>query len=67
MKEEGLSRNMETEELKQLIHKIIAAVEKRVPEYAAREEDRNRNEGNCALCIIEDSGTVRENGFHRAD
>ena len=51
---------METE---QLIRKIIAAVEKRVPEFAAREEDRKRNEGNCALCIIEDSGTVHGKMF----
>lgn len=49
---------METEQLNQFIRKIIAAVEKRVPEYAAVEEDRSRNEGNCALCIIDDSGAV---------
>lgn len=55
--------NMEPQELNQLIHKIIAAVEKRVPEYADRKEDRKRNEGNCALCIIEDSGAVHGKMF----
>jgi uncharacterized protein GlcG (DUF336 family) len=55
--------NMEPQEFNQLIHKIIAAVEKRVPEYAAREEDRKRNEGNCALCIIDDSGAVHGKMF----
>jgi glc operon protein GlcG len=49
---------MDTKEINQLIGKIIAAVEKRLPEYIAVEADRSRNEGNSALCIIDDSGVV---------
>jgi glc operon protein GlcG len=49
---------MDTNQTSRLIESLIAAVEKRVPEYAAIEEDRKRNEGNCALCIVNDSGAV---------
>ena len=41
-----------------LIQTIIAAVEKRVPDYLAVEEDLKINEGNCALCIIDEAGGV---------
>lgn len=41
-----------------LISKIISAVERRIPEYLANDEDRQNNEGNCALCLIEDSGVI---------
>ena len=51
-------RKMEHEHTNQLIEKLIAAVEKLVPEYAAIEEDRKRNEGNCALCIVDENGAV---------
>lgn len=54
---------MEPPQINQLVEKIIAAVEKRVPEYLAIDEDRQRNDGNCALCIIEDSGAVRGKMF----
>jgi len=54
---------MEPKETVELIDKIIAAVEKRVPEYVAIEEDRSRNEGNSALCIIDEAGTVRGRMF----
>lgn len=54
---------MEAQQLNELIQKIIAAVEKRVPECAAVEEDRSKNEGNCALCIIDDSGAVHGKMF----
>lgn len=54
---------MEPQQINELIDKIIAAVEKRVPEYLAIEEDRQRNEGNCALCIIDDSGVARGKMF----
>ena len=49
---------METQPNIRLVEHIIAAVEKRVPEYAAIAEDRERNEGNCALCIIDDKAAV---------
>jgi glc operon protein GlcG len=49
---------MDSEPIAELIPKIIAAVEKRVPEYVAVEEDRSRNDGNSALCIIDDAGAV---------
>ncbi len=46
-----------------VIGKLVAAVEKLVPEYAAVEEDGSRNEGNCALCIIEENGAVHGKMF----
>jgi glc operon protein GlcG len=49
---------MEANQIARLIEDIITAVEKRIPEYAAIEEDRIRNEGNCALCIIDENGSV---------
>jgi uncharacterized protein GlcG (DUF336 family) len=54
---------MEPKALAVLIQKIIAAVEKRVPEYLANEEDRKNNEGNCALCIIDAAGEVHGKMF----
>ena len=45
-------------ETTQFIARLIAAVEKRPPEYIAVEEDRSRNEGNSALCIIDETGAV---------
>jgi uncharacterized protein GlcG (DUF336 family) len=48
---------MDSDNITQLAGKLIAAVEKRVPEYAAIPED-NRNEGNCAVCIIDEAGEV---------
>ena len=41
-----------------LIQTVVAAVEKRVPEYLAVEEDLKINDGNCALCIIDEAGGV---------
>jgi len=49
---------MQHEMLTALIQKIIAAVEKRVPEYQAVEADQKLNDGNCALCILDESGNV---------
>ena len=54
---------MENQRIAQFIHQIIAAVEKRVPAYVADEEDRKRNEGNSALCIIDDAGNVHGKMF----
>src|SRR5215469_4900624 len=54
---------METQQIDRIAEGLISAVGKRVPEYLAIEEDRQRNEGNCALCIIDDSGTVRGKMF----
>jgi uncharacterized protein GlcG (DUF336 family) len=54
---------MDSKEISQLVEKIIAAVEKRVPEYLAVEEDRTRNEGNSALCIVDESGAVHGKMF----
>lgn len=54
---------MEAQEISQLVEKIIAAVEKRVPDYLKIEEDRKRNDGNSAICIIDDSGAVRGKTF----
>src|SRR6516164_2348319 len=49
---------MEANQIAGLIEDVITAVEKRLPEYAAIEEDRKRNEGNSALCIIDEAGAV---------
>src|SRR6516164_5537595 len=49
---------MDSNQIMQLVQKIISAVEKRVPEYLAIEEERKRNEGNSALCIIDENGAV---------
>jgi glc operon protein GlcG len=54
---------MDTNEIAELIKKIIVAVEKRVPEYLAVEDDRSRNDGNSALCIIDDNGGVHGKMF----
>ena len=50
--------SMDSAQIAPLVSKIIAAVEKRLPEYLAIEDDRSRNEGNTALCIIDESGAV---------
>lgn len=49
---------MEAKQIIRLVEEIIAAVEKRVPTYSAIDEDRKRNEGNCALCVIDEKGAV---------
>jgi len=49
---------MEPNTLANLIPTIIAAVAKRMPEYLAVEADRKLNDGNCALCIIDEAGDV---------
>jgi glc operon protein GlcG len=54
---------MDSEPIAQLAGKIIAAVERCVPEYVAVEEDRKRNEGNSALCIIDETGGVHGKMF----
>jgi len=56
---------METNNLAALIQNIIAAVDKRVPEYLAVEDDRKLNDGNCALCIIDEAGDVHGKMFGR--
>jgi glc operon protein GlcG len=47
---------MEPKALTVLIQSIIAAVEKRIPEYLAVEADRKLNDGNSALCIMDEAG-----------
>ena len=54
---------MDSEPIAQLVGRIIAAVEKRVPEYLAVEEDRSRNDGNSALCIVDEGGRVHGKMF----
>lgn len=49
---------MDSQALTELIHALIAAVEARVPDYVANEVDRSKNNGNCALCIVDADGTV---------
>ena len=47
----------------ELIEKIIRAVERRLPEYLANEEDRSRAGGNSALCIVDEAGAVHGKMF----
>lgn len=54
---------MDSEEIVEFAGKIIAAVEKRVPEYVAIEEDRKRNDGNSAICIVDENGGVHGKMF----
>jgi glc operon protein GlcG len=54
---------MKPKEITLLIQRIIAAVEKRIPEYLAIQEDRERSGGNCALCLIEAAGVVHGKMF----
>ena len=54
---------MEPKALTTLIQTIIAAVEKRIPEYLAVEADRKLNDGNCALCIVDAAGGVHGKMF----
>jgi glc operon protein GlcG len=54
---------MEHRQLISLISKIILAVEKRIPQYLADEADRNINEGNSAVCIIDAAGEVHGKMF----
>lgn len=54
---------MDSQQITELAAKIISAVEKRLPEYVAVEADRGRNEGNSALCIIDETGGVHGKMF----
>lgn len=54
---------MKSKELTALIKAIIAAVEKHVPDYLAVEADRKLNDGNCALCVIDETGGVHGKMF----
>ena len=54
---------MEAKALAGLIQNIIAAAEKRVPEYLAIDEDQNNNNGNCAICIVDAAGRVQGKMF----
>jgi glc operon protein GlcG len=54
---------MKPKALTVLIQTIIAAVEKRVPEYLAVEADRKLNDGNSALCILDAVGGVHGKMF----
>lgn len=49
---------MDPKSISEFVSKLTAAVEKRLPEYLAIEDDRSRNEGNSALCIIDEKGAV---------
>ncbi len=54
---------MDSKSIAPFIARLIAAVEKRLPEYLAVEADRSRNEGNSALCIIDEHGLVHGKMF----
>jgi uncharacterized protein GlcG (DUF336 family) len=54
---------MKRTQLIALIQKITAAVEKRIPEYLGVQADFKLNEGNCALCIVDDTGEVHGKMF----
>ena len=54
---------MESTTLSPVIQTLIAAVEERIPQYLAIEADRELNDGNCALCIVDASGGVHGRMF----
>lgn len=54
---------MQTKALADLIQEIIVAVERRIPEFLANAEDRNNNNGNCAICIVDAAGGVHGKMF----
>ncbi len=54
---------MERNQIIVFIQKLIRAVERRIPEFLADEADRESNEGNSALCIIDDAGAVHGRMF----
>ena len=45
------------------ISQIISAVEELVPEYLGNEADRRLNDGNSALCIVDESGVIHGKMF----
>lgn len=49
---------MNPDQLKNIIYKIIEAVDKQVPTYANSEADWKNCQGNVALCIIDSNGNV---------
>ena len=54
---------MEAKALAGLIQGLIVAAEKRIPEYLAIDEDRNNNNSNCAICIVDAAGGVQGKMF----
>ena len=54
---------MESKTISSLISNILAAVEALLPDYLATEADRRLNEGNCALCLVDESGQVHGKMF----
>jgi uncharacterized protein GlcG (DUF336 family) len=54
---------MDANSLAGLIRNLIAAAEKRVPDYLAIAEDQNNNNGNCAICILDAAGNVHGKMF----
>jgi glc operon protein GlcG len=40
------------------ITKLLAAIEKLIPEYMANPEDKNKSGGNSAICIIDEDNNV---------
>jgi glc operon protein GlcG len=49
---------MDHPQLVQLIEKLLAAIEKRIPSYMANPDDANISNGNLAVCIIDANGYV---------
>jgi len=54
---------MDSQSTAAFIARLTDAIEKRLPEYLADEADRSRNDGNSALCIIDDHGVVHGKMF----
>jgi uncharacterized protein GlcG (DUF336 family) len=59
----AIIQSMDSKSIAEFIAKLTAAVEKRLPEYIAVEADRSRNEGNSALCIVDERGVVHGKMF----
>lgn len=49
---------MEETKIQQIAFQIIETIERLLPEYLENEVDRNINNGNVAVCIIDDAGRI---------
>ena len=54
---------MQTKEMNELIQKLFGAIEKLIPVYMEDPADKNIANGNVAVCIIDDNGSVHGKMF----
>ena len=49
---------MTTEKLQQVINQLLASITAQIPAYQSSEADWRISEGNVAVCLIDDAGTI---------